>query len=100
MHDFADSTQTRTVEIEGQYHGLKGAEIHSVPKLAFTHIKGHLAWLGGQGVADHGSSIDETPDQPDAGETVDMRVRPCDPVLVAIRGDGDRQHTNGRGIGR
>src|SRR5262249_20307139 len=100
MHDFADSMQAGTVEVKGQHHSFKGAEIPPWPKLALPHIKGHLAWLSGQGVADYGSRIDKAPDQPDAGETIDMRVRPCDPALVAIRGNGDGQHTNGCGIGR
>ena len=59
-----------------------------MPKLALAHIEGHLVGFGHERVPHHSRRIDESPDEPDTAEAIDMGAWPGDPAFVAIGLDG------------
>jgi hypothetical protein len=103
----------KSAEPEFLDHDVEGAKLvamrpeHALP----LNIEGrcrkllrHRHDLGRRDVEEYGVGVDETPNEPRTGDTVNLRARSCHPnraaVAVSWRQDFDRHHrVMGRGPG-
>ena len=63
-----------------------------------AHVKGDFIVLRRRRIADDRCWVDEPPDEPDAGEPIDVRTWPGDPASVAIGFEGGGGHARGRDL--
>src|SRR5215467_642953 len=99
MDDFRDGAQRRVLQRGALHQHLERAFVALVRELGLEHVEAQLAFVGAIALAGYEFEvrlgIDETPDQPSAGDAIDVYALSRDPSPVAQRPKRARS-----GIGR
>lgn len=91
MSDLSHLLQAGFLQVRRGHHGLKGAAIFSVPEYRVAHVESDLAGFCPGGIPDFSGGIDEPPDQPGTGYSVNVGTQPRDPPSMPVVGEVHRQ---------